>query len=115
MAIPMSRVSNKNRNDGFYRALLSMRTEEECYKLLSDVCTMAEMRAFEQRFEVACMLKKGAIYSEIKEKTGASSATISRVARSLTYSEGGYALVFERMSEAEEAEQGESAAAAEER
>lgn len=104
MAIPLSRVSNKNRSNGFYRALLSMQTEEECYKLLTDVCTIAELRAFEQRFEVACMLKDGAIYNEIKEKTGASSATISRVARSLTYSEGGYALVFERMREEEAAQ-----------
>lgn len=110
MAIPMSRVSNKNRSDGFYRAILSVKDLEECRMLLNDVCTMAELRAFEQRFEVACLLKQGAIYNEIKEKTGASSATISRVARSLTYSEGGYEMVFERLREQEEAEAAEKKA-----
>lgn len=111
MAIPMSRVNNKNRSDGFYRALLSVKNLDECRMLLSDVCTIAELRAFEQRFEVACLLKQGAIYNEIKEKTGASSATISRVARSLTYSDGGYDLVFERLREQDGVEAAEDKSA----
>lgn len=105
MAIPMSRVSNKAPCDGFYRAILSVKNMEECRMLLNDVCTMAELRAFEQRFEVARLLTQGAIYSEIKDKTGASSATISRVARSLTYSDGGYELVLERLREEDEKEE----------
>lgn len=102
MAIPTSRVSKKITNRDFYRALLTMKNEEECYRLLSDVCTLAELRAFEQRFEVARMLTEGAIYSEIRERTGASSATISRVARSLVDSRGGYETAFDRLKDASE-------------
>lgn len=97
MAIPLSRVKMKTKNDELYRAILMLKNEEECYAFFRDVCTTAELRAIEQRFEVARLLSAGVIYSEIMERTGASSATISRVARSLNESAGGYETVFKRM------------------
>ena len=97
MAAPGSRISKKEKNEDFYKAILLLEDEEECYSFFRDVCTVTELRAMEQRFEVARMLTQGKVYSEILERTGASSATISRVARSLNDSTGGYDKVFERM------------------
>ena len=97
MAAPGSRISKKEKNEDFYRAILLLENEEECYSFFRDVCTVTELRAMEQRFEVARMLTQGKVYSEILERTGASSATISRVARSINDSTGGYDKVFERM------------------
>ena len=97
MAAPGSRISKKEKNEDFYKAILLLENEEECYSFFRDVCTVTEMRAMEQRFEVARMLTDGKVYSEILERTGASSATISRVARSLNDSTGGYDKVFDRM------------------
>ena len=99
MAAPGSRFGKKEKNDDFYRAILQLRTEEECYSFFRDVCTQNELRAMEQRFEVARLLTKGMVYNEILERTGASSATISRVARSLNDSTGGYDRVFERLND----------------
>ena len=98
MAAPGSRIGKKAKNDDFYRAILHLESEEECYSFFRDVCTQTELRAMEQRFEVARLLTQGMVYNEILERTGASSATISRVARSLNDSSGGYECVFERMS-----------------
>ena len=97
MAAPGSRISKKEKNEDFYKAILLLENEEECYSFFRDVCTVTELRAMEQRFEVARMLTEGKVYSEILERTGASSATISRVARSLNDSTGGYDKVFDRM------------------
>ena len=97
MAAPGNRISKKEKNEDFYKAILLLEDEEECYSFFRDVCTVTEMRAMEQRFEVARMLTQGKVYSEILERTGASSATISRVARSLNDSTGGYDKVFDRM------------------
>ena len=97
MAAPGSRISKKEKNEDFYKAILLLENEEECYSFFRDVCTVTELRAMEQRFEVARMLTQGKVYSEILERTGASSATISRVARSLNDSTGGYDRVFDRM------------------
>ena len=97
MAAPGSRISKKEKNEDFYKAILLLEDEEECYSFFRDVCTVTELRAMEQRFEVARMLAQGKVYSEILERTGASSATISRVARSLNDSTGGYDRVFDRM------------------
>ena len=97
MAAPGSRISKKEKNEDFYKAILLLENEEECYSFFRDVCTVTELRAMEQRFEVARMLTDGKVYSEILERTGASSATISRVARSLNDSTGGYDKVFDRM------------------
>ena len=99
MAAPGNRIGKKAKNDDFYKAILLLRDEGECYSFFRDVCTQTELRAMEQRFEVARLLTKGMVYSDILERTGASSATISRVARSLNDSTGGYERVFERMND----------------
>lgn len=99
MAAPGNRIGKKEKNDAFYKAILLLQDEEECYSFFRDVCTIAELRSMEQRFEVARMLTEGMVYSEILERTGASSATISRVARSLSDSTGGYDSVFKRMQD----------------
>ena len=104
MAAPGKRIARKEKNEDFYKAILLLRDEEECYSFFRDVCTLAELRAMEQRFEVARLLTKGLVYSEILERTGASSATISRVARSLTDSTGGYERIFARMEGASDGE-----------
>ena len=101
MAAPGGRIGKKPKNDDFYKAILLLKDEEECYSFFRDVCTQTELRAMEQRFEVARLLTRGLVYNEILERTGASSATISRVARSLNDSTGGYERVFERMKNGE--------------
>ena len=97
MAAPGKRMMKKEKNEEFYKAILLLENEEECYSFFRDVCTVTELRAIEQRFEVARLLSEGMVYSDILERTGASSATISRVARSLSDSTGGYDRVFERL------------------
>lgn len=97
MAAPGSRISKKEKNENFYKAILLLRDEQECYSFFRDVCTVTELRAMEQRFEVARLLTEGKVYSEILERTGASSATVSRVSRSLNDSTGGYDKVFDRL------------------
>ena len=99
MAAPGKRVGKKAKNDDFYKAILLLKDESECYSFFCDVCTQTELRAMEQRFEVARLLSRGMVYSDILERTGASSATISRVARSLNDSTGGYDCVFARMDD----------------
>lgn len=100
---------NKRSDPGsdLYRAILTLKTAEECYDFFADLCTVSEMKAMEQRFEVAKLLNEGLIYNDILEKTGASSATISRVNRSLIYGAGGYESVLEKMREQEEKEKAE--------
>jgi len=83
--------------DSLFDAILTLETREECYAFLEDLCTVNELLSLSQRFEVASMLKKKKTYLEIAEKTGASTATISRVNRSLAYGNDGYDLVFGRM------------------
>ena len=90
-----------------YQALLTLKTEEECRNFLEDLCSITEIMAMEQRFEVAKLLNNGLIYNAIMEQTGASSAIISRVNRSLQYGAGGYGVVFSRLSEGEEPGKGE--------
>lgn len=99
----MVKIGKKAKSDILYKAILTLKTEEECYDFFQDLCTVSELRSMEQRFEVATLLEKGLIYNEILEKTGASSATISRVNRSLSYGSGGYEVVFDRMKAAEAA------------
>ena len=100
----MARIAKKEKSDALYRAILTLKTEEEIYQFFQDLCTVTELRAMEQRFEVATLLKSGMIYNDILERTGASSATISRVNRSLSYGFGGYQLFFERQAAQQEAE-----------
>lgn len=104
----MVKIGKKAKSDFLYRAILMLETEEECYNFFQDLCTVSELRSMEQRFEVATLLNRGLIYNDILEKTGASSATISRVNRSLSYGSGGYEVVFDRMKAAEEAAGAES-------
>ena len=80
-----------------YEAILTLETLDECIKLFDDLCSVTELRALEQRYHVASLLNDGHIYSTILEQTGASSATISRVNRSLLYGAGGYEVVFGRL------------------
>ncbi len=87
--------------DDLFEAILTLRNQEECYAFFEDVCTVNELLSFAQRYEVAKMLRKGKTYLEIAEKTGASTATISRVNRSLNFGNDGYDLAFERLKSKE--------------
>ena len=98
----MNKANTKPRFDMMYKAILSLETEEECTKFFEDLCTVMELQAMEQRFHVAWLLNKGMIYNDILAETGASSATISRVNRSLQYGRGGYQIVFDRAREKEQ-------------
>ena len=83
--------------DELFDAILSLQSREECYSFFEDLCTINELLSLSQRYEVASMLRDKKTYLEIAEKTGASTATISRVNRSLNYGNDGYELVFERL------------------
>ena len=67
----MARITKKEKSDGLYRAILTLRNEEEVYDFFQDLCTVTELRAMEQRFEVAALLKQGMIYNDILARTGA--------------------------------------------
>lgn len=84
--------------DHLFEAVLCLETKEECYSFFEDLCTVNELLSLSQRYEVASMLKDHKTYLEIAEKTGASTATTSRVNRSLNYGNDGYELVFNRMN-----------------
>lgn len=84
--------------DHLFDAVLALQSKEECYSFFEDLCTVNELLSLSQRFEVASMLKAGKTYLEIAEKTGASTATISRVNRSLNYGSDGYELIFQRLN-----------------
>ena len=88
-----------------FEAILTLKTPEECYAFFEDVCTVNELLSLSQRYEVAKMLREKKTYLDIAERTGASTATISRVNRSLNYGNDGYDLVFTRLGyEGEEQE-----------
>lgn len=99
-------MNNKNKHSNpnceLYRAVLTLRTPEECHAFFHDLCTQSELNAIEQRYEVAKMLNSGMIYNDILAVTKASSATISRVNRSLVNGKDSYVMVFERLKEKEE-------------
>ena len=80
-----------------YQAILALDSEEECRAFFQDLCTVAELRAMSQRLEVALLLDEGLIYNDILQRTGASSATISRVNRALQYGADGYKTVLPRV------------------
>ena len=98
----MNRKLKDEDMDILFRGILKLETVEECYDFFEDLCTIAELRAMVQRFQVARMLDEGRIYSDIVQETGASTATISRVNRSLNYGNDGYDMVFERIDKEEE-------------
>ena len=85
--------------DSLFDAILTLKDRDECYSFFEDLCTVNELLSLSQRFEVAAMLKDGKTYLEIAEKTGASTATISRVNRSLNYGNDGYDMVFSRLKQ----------------
>ena len=98
----MNKQNRKPRNIDMYKAILTLETVEECISFFDDLCTVNELQSMEQRFQVAVLLDKGLIYNDILEQTGASSATISRVNRSLQYGNDGYDVVFKRLQAQEE-------------
>lgn len=83
--------------DSLFQAILALENKDECYAFFEDLCTVNELLSLSQRYEVARMLRDKKTYLEIAEKTGASTATISRVNRSLNYGSDGYELVFNRI------------------
>ena len=96
-------MNNRNKNSDpkseLYRAILELKTPEECYAFFHDLCTQTELRAIEQRYDVAKMLYEGMIYNDILAKTGASSATVSRVNRSLMNGKEAYTMIFDRLKD----------------
>ncbi len=97
MIFIMNKHNKKPRSEAMYKAILSLKTVDECMKFFDDLCTVSEILAMEQRYQVASCLDDGMIYTDILSETGASSATISRVNRSLQYGSGGYEIVFSRI------------------
>ena len=93
----MNKKIRTNAVDHLFEAVLCLKDKEECYKFFEDICTVNELLSLSQRFEVASMLRSKCTYLEIAEHTGASTATISRVNRSLNYGNDGYDMVFKRI------------------
>jgi TrpR-related protein YerC/YecD len=93
--------------DNLFEAILSLRNKDECYRFFEDIATVAEIKALAQRLEVAKLLKENITYTTIAEKTGASTATISRVKRCLFFGADGYQLVLARIEQNEEVEEEE--------
>ena len=91
-----SKIKSKE-TDFLFEAILKLKNEEECYQFFEDLCTVNELKAMSQRLVVAKMLSEGRVYSDIVDATGASTATISRVKRSLEYGYDSYTMVFDRM------------------
>ncbi|MCX7714766.1 MAG: YerC/YecD family TrpR-related protein [Clostridia bacterium] len=85
--------------DILFEAILKLKTIEECYNFFEDLCTVSELKSMSQRLEVALMLDEKHVYTDIAAKTGASTATISRVNRALHYGAEGYRLIISRLKE----------------
>lgn len=83
--------------DSLFEAVLLLENMEECYRFFEDICTIKEVQAIAQRLEVAKLLKANKTYNEIEAETGASTATISRINRSLNYGADGYKMIFEKL------------------
>lgn len=88
--------------DKLFKAVLSLESVDECYRFFEDLCTVAEIKSMAQRFEVAKMLEENMTYGDIVNRTGASTATVSRVKRCLNYGADGYKLILERIKENED-------------
>lgn len=93
----MSNFPGKESSDALYQAFLTLETVDECRRFLQDLCTVSELKAMEQRIEVAMLLDEKYIYNDILNRTGASSATISRVNRCLHYGSEGYQTIIPRL------------------
>lgn len=98
----MNKQNKKPRNPDMYKAILTLETVDEMMAFFDDLCTITELQAMEQRYQVAVCLSKGMIYNDILAETGASSATISRVNRSLQYGKDGYEIAFSRLADMED-------------
>lgn len=98
----MSRKINDPNLDFLFKAVLSLENIDECYDFFEDLCTVQELKALSQRIVVAKMLSEKCVYTDIVNETGASTATISRVNRSLQYGCDGYDKIFERIRESED-------------
>jgi TrpR-related protein YerC/YecD len=83
--------------DDLFEAILTLKTQEECYQFFEDICTINELKSLAQRLEVAKMLEEKKTYADIQQLTGASTATISRVNKCLSYGSDGYKLVLDRL------------------
>lgn len=83
--------------DAMFQAVLKLNNLDECYRFFEDLCTVSELKSMSQRLEVALMLDRKCVYTDIAAKTGASTATISRVNRCLNYGSDGYTMVLERL------------------
>lgn len=94
----MNKEIKKDAVDELMKAILCLRTEEECHQFFEDICTVKEISAIAQRFEVAHMLREELTYIDIAKETGASTATISRVNRSLNYGNNSYDMLFKRLA-----------------
>lgn len=101
----MSRKLQDDNLDFLFKAVLSLENIDECYDFFEDLCTIQELKAISQRLVVAKMLSEKCVYTDIVNATGASTATISRVNRSLQYGCDGYDKIFERIREDKENEQ----------
>ena len=88
--------------ENLYKAILSLQSTDECAAFLDDICTIQELEALSQRFEVARLLHEGKNYVDINKLTGASTATICRVSKCLSYGDGGYKTVIQKMEDAGE-------------
>lgn len=99
MLISMNSKHKQPHTQLLIEGILTLKTPEECAAFFDDLCTISELSAMAQRLEVAALLKQEMVYSDIVTRTGASSATISRVARCLNYGTGGYDTVLSRLTE----------------
>ncbi len=100
----MAKASNKAQSTALYESILQLETLEECQAFFGDLCTVGELRAMEQRYDVAILLDEGLVYTDILERTGASSATISRVNRLFSFGTGGFGTMIRRRRESKKEE-----------
>ncbi len=84
-------------NDALFNAILTLKNIDECYAFFEDICSVNELNTISQRLKIVKMIREGKVYSEIAAETGASTATITRVNRSIQYGNGSYEMVFERL------------------
>ena len=94
----MDKLRNEN-TDLLFNSILTLKSLDECYAFFEDICTIKEIQSIAQRVMVAKMLTEGRVYSDIVNETGASTATISRVIRSLNYGNDGYTVAFDRLND----------------
>ena len=105
----MKKSNRRIQDSDMYKAILTLKTEEECKAFFTDLCSITELMAMEQRYEVAKLLTEGLIYNLIMARSGTSSAILSRVNRSLQYGAGGYQIAFSRLygEQSDESSEGE--------